>query len=277
MSKQNLLIVIAVVVSLLLVSTVAFAYITPRLGARNEIDHKDTMPVGKQTGSPSPNPSPNPSSNPSSNPDNSSSNTPTEKAPTQKTPTEKPIPKTLITPDSKPLSAILLTKGIASSIPNLKIVVNKTQHVLTLYSGANPLKSYGVAIGEGGLKDKQVSGDHKTPEGTFYIAEKSVLTPADQFLGTRWMRVSYPNIEDAGRGLNAGLIDQVAYKSIVSATNSGQIPPQKTALGGGVGIHGGNDTNGPKDWTWGCVGLNNSDVEEIYAYISVGTPLIILH
>ncbi|MEW6172324.1 MAG: L,D-transpeptidase [Bacillota bacterium] len=160
-------------------------------------------------------------------------------------------------------------------VPNLKIVVNKTGRLLTLYSGATPLKSYQVEIGDSGLEDKQVAGDHKTPEGSFYIAEKSVFSPPDQYLGTRWMRLSYPNIDDARRGLNSGLIDQATYDYIVGATNSGQIPPQYTPLGGGIGIHGGNDTNGPGDWTWGCVGLANADVNEIYDYVSVGTPVVI--
>lgn len=130
-------------------------------------------------------------------------------------------------------------------IPNLKIEINKTKHQLILYSGASQFKIYHVEIGDAGLGSKQVAGDHKTPEGSFYITEKSVLSPADKYLGTRWMRLSYPNIEAAGRGLNSKIIDSNVYNSIVSSINSGGTPPQATALGGGVGIHGGNDTNGP--------------------------------
>lgn len=179
--------------------------------------------------------------------------------------------------NNKTLAQILKEKGISGAIPNLKIFVDKSDHVLTLYSGSTPLKSYHVALGDGGLGDKVRSGDHKTPEGTFYIAEKSVLPPASKDLGTRWMRVSYPNIEDAQRGLNTGLIDKATYDIIVQANNNKQIPPQNTALGGGVGIHGGSGyTNNQGDyWTWGCVGLTDKDVNEFYDYISVGTPLYI--
>ena len=178
---------------------------------------------------------------------------------------------------AKSLKTILQEKGIASPIPNLKIVVDKSDHLLTLYSGSTKLKSYWIATGDSGQGDKQKAGDHKTPEGTFYIAQRSVLSPSDRYLGSRWMRVSYPNIEDAQRGLDSGLIDLSVYQEIVRANNNREILPQNTALGGGIGIHGGSGTydNLGDHWTWGCMALTNSNVNEIYDYISVGTRLVI--
>jgi hypothetical protein len=104
-----------------------------------------------------------------------------------------------------------------------------------------------------------------------------VLSPADRFLGSRWLRVSYPNPEDARRGLAAGIIDQAAYQEIGQANNNREIPLQATALGGGIGIHGGSRTgdNQGDYWTWGCIGLTDSDVNEIYDYIPAGTELVI--
>jgi LysM repeat protein len=171
------------------------------------------------------------------------------------------------------LAGILDAKGLTNAA--LTIVVDKSDHVLSIYAGSQWLKSYHVELGDSGLGDKAVSGDHKTPEGNFYIAEKSVLNPPDQFLGSRWMRLSYPNVEDAGRGLDQGIIDQSTYNTIVSANNNREIPPQSTALGGGVGIHGGDAPTLGKDWTWGCVGLQNQDVEDFYNFVGVGTPVVI--
>jgi LysM repeat protein len=171
------------------------------------------------------------------------------------------------------LSEILSSKGLVNAA--LTVVVDKSDHVLSIYAGNQWLKSYHVELGDNGLGDKAVSGDHKTPEGIFYIAEKSVLNPPDQFLGSRWLRLSYPNIEDASRGLHQGIINQSTYDSIVSANHNREIPPQRTALGGGVGIHGGDDPALGKDWTWGCVGLKNQDVEDFYNYVSVGTTVVI--
>ncbi len=158
---------------------------------------------------------------------------------------------------------------------DIKIVVDKSDNTLTLFSGSTEVKTYRADLGDGGLGDKNVAGDHKTPEGTFYITEKSVLTPADEYLGTRWMRLSYPNIEDADRGVNQGIIEQQTYQQIVEAVNKEETPPQRTALGGGIGIHGGTVAEFGANWTWGCIGLSNKDVEEIYNYAQVGTKVII--
>lgn len=179
------------------------------------------------------------------------------------------------TRDTRPFGDILKEKGITNPGKSLVIHVDKTDHELGITWNGTLLKSYHVELSEMGLGDKAVSGDHKTPEGTFYIAEKSVLNPPDQYLGTRWMELSYPNIEDANRGLQQGLISRNVHDQIVAAINSGGIPPQDTALGGGVGIHGGSTPALGKDWTWGCTGLTNKDVEDFYGYVAVGTKVII--
>lgn len=170
-----------------------------------------------------------------------------------------------------------IVPGQVLKIPGKKltIMIDKSQHTLSLVSQGVWLRTYHVEFGDGGLGDKQAAGDHKTPEGTFYVSEKSVLRPADYYLGSRWLRVSYPNIEDAQRGLNQKLISKQTYNSILSAVNNGRIPPQQTALGGGIGIHGGSKPEFGSDWTWGCIGLANKDIEDFYNYVSVGTPIII--
>lgn len=173
------------------------------------------------------------------------------------------------------LKDIIAQKGIFPQNVNLGIVVDKSEHVLGVFSGQTFLKSYHVELGSGGLGDKQVLGDRKTPEGRFYVAQMSIIDPADQYLGTRWMRLSYPNIEDADRGLSQGIIDQKTHDSIVNAMNNGQIPPQDTPLGGGVGIHGGSTHELGSDWTYGCVGLTNADVQDFYNYVAVGTSVLI--
>lgn len=169
---------------------------------------------------------------------------------------------------------ILRARGIPGDA-SLSIVVEKRLHRLSLYYNNLKLKSYHVEMGDNGLGDKEVSGDHKTPEGVFYITERLEYNPADHFLGNRWMRLSYPNIEDAERGLTQGIIDRGTYQMIVQANRTGETPPQRTALGGGVGIHGGSTRKFGPNWTWGCVGLTNADVSDFYDYIKVGTPVVI--
>jgi len=174
-----------------------------------------------------------------------------------------------------PLTDMLAARGSLPANQKLKIIVDKSDKTLTIYEKNVRLKSYHVELGDGGPGDKQVAGDHKSPEGQFYVCEKSVLSPPDQYLGSRWMRLGYPNTEDAQRGLNNGLINRQVYNAIVSAMSKGTTPPQRTALGGGVGIHGGDVPWFNDNWTWGCIGLTNRDIEDFFNYIPVGTPVII--
>ena len=175
----------------------------------------------------------------------------------------------------KPLKDILDSRGIAYPYSGLEIVVDKSDKALSVLSNGTWLKSFHVELGDGGTGDKQIAGDHKTPEGTFYISEKSVLSPADEYLGTRWMRLSYPNAEDADRGLQQRMIDTKTHDSITNAFKNTWITPQNTALGGGIGIHGGSVPEFGSNWTWGCVGLTNSDVQDFYDYVRVGTRVTI--
>jgi len=177
--------------------------------------------------------------------------------------------------DQASLRAILAKKGIPSPIPNLWILVDKSDHTLSLFSGDTWLKSYHVELGDGGWGDKRVAGDHRTPEGRFYVCQRTVISPPDYYLGSRWLRLSYPNAEHARRGLAQGLIDQSTYNAIMRALAYRAVPPQYTALGGGIGIHGGDIPSFSRDWTWGCVGMSNRDVEEIYDYVGIGTQVII--
>lgn len=175
---------------------------------------------------------------------------------------------------NRPLADVIRERGSVTEIR-----IDKTSLTLTLYHGSVPLKSYHVAIGGGGVGDKVRQGDRKTPEGTFYITQKLVLNN-DYYLGARWLRISYPNIEDANRGLRDGLIDKWTYDQIVYAINHGLTPPQYTALGGGIGIHGGTGNNSETQgdyWTYGCIGLKDRDIIEFYDYVSVGTRVVIAH
>lgn len=185
------------------------------------------------------------------------------------------IPITQASSQNMTLKDIINRRGIAANQLNIRLFVDKSDKLLTVYNGTTPLKAYHVELGDGGTGDKQVAGDHKTPEGSFYITQKLVLDPADQYLGTRWMRLSYPNIEDAQRGLKSGIINKATYDQIVNAINNGRTPPQNTALGGGVGVHGGSTSALGTNWTFGCVGLSNKDVQDFYDYVKVGTKVTI--
>ncbi|HHU63077.1 MAG TPA: L,D-transpeptidase [Clostridiales bacterium] len=164
-------------------------------------------------------------------------------------------------------------KNVSHKRDNIYLLVDILTNRLTVYMDNRPVKSYPVVLGRDTMKgDKEVKGDYRTPRGEFYICQKAVISGREE-IGTRWIRLSYPNIQDATRGLKAGIISKSQHDSIVKAIREGGIPPQRTPLGGGIGIHGGAQV---KDSTQGCISLYDKDVEELYELVDIGTRVIII-
>lgn len=148
-----------------------------------------------------------------------------------------------------------------------RIVVTKSKRQLELYSDGRVVRTYQVGLGFNPLQDKKQEGDGATPEGDFYIFTRNDKSAYYLSLG-----LSYPNVEDADRGLRDKLISKKEHEAIVKAVRRQGMPPQNTALGGLIYIHG----HGAKsDWTLGCVALENQDIRELYSAVLVGTPVTI--
>ena len=148
-----------------------------------------------------------------------------------------------------------------------RIVVNKGERRLTLYAGDRVVRAYPVALGLDPDADKEVEGDKRTPLGEFFVCAKN---PESEYHLS--LCLSYPNVEDAERGLRDGLISDEEHDEIVAAIRDGRMPPQKTRLGGEIYIHG---AGAWPDWTLGCVALDDDAIEELFAAVPVGTPVSI--
>ena len=148
-----------------------------------------------------------------------------------------------------------------------KVVIVKHSRTLTVYDGAEEVMRIPVVLGKNSA-DKQREGDLATPEGEFYICYKNPDSKYHRFLG-----ISYPNIEDAERGLRDGLITRAEYDQICAAIAQKQCPPWKTPLGGEVGLHGPcpNVT-----WTHGCIAMNAEHIERLYDLLEIGDEVTIL-
>jgi len=148
-----------------------------------------------------------------------------------------------------------------------RIVVKKAERKLFLYSNNKIVRTYHVGLGLSPKGYKVREGDRRTPEGDFYIFTKNDKSAFYLSLG-----ISYPNARHAERGLRDGLITKAQYDAIVRALQAKKTPPQNTALGGDIYIHG---HGAGSDWTWGCVALENEDVGELFNAVPVGTPVTI--
>ncbi len=150
---------------------------------------------------------------------------------------------------------------------NPHIILSKSNRQLALYEHDKLVRLYRVGLGFNPTGDKVKQGDGATPEGEFYIFTKNNKSAYYLSLG-----ISYPNIEDAERGLRAKLITPAQHAKILSAIKRRTAPPQDTALGGQIYIHG---RGSNRDWTWGCVALDDADIKELFDSISVNTKVTI--
>jgi uncharacterized protein YijF (DUF1287 family) len=146
------------------------------------------------------------------------------------------------------------------------IKVLKDERQLLLMKGNSILKQYPAALGFNPKNDKIRQGDGCTPEGRFYICEIREKPKPPETYGPVSLRISYPNIEDARRGLKNKLINKARYRAIVKAVHQGKMPPQNTTLGGSIKIHGG-EPGVSGDWTLGCIALRSSDIKNLYNLI----------
>lgn len=132
------------------------------------------------------------------------------------------------------------------------VIIEKASRTITLLNHGVVLRTYRVALGGNPLGPKVRIGDKRTPEGTYVIDAK--------YSHSRFhlaLHISYPNSADRARALKLGV-----------------------SPGGGIEIHGVESQYswiGPLhrliDWTAGCIAVTNTEIEEIYKLVPVGTPV----
>ena len=163
-----------------------------------------------------------------------------------------------------PLILLFLSFVPLTPVPESEwsIKVEKSARTLTIYQADVMRGRYSIALGGNPEGDKEFMGDQKTPLGEFRIVDKG---PS---VFHKWLGLNYPNSEDAYRGRYEGRLMWAEFFYLLIENRNGRIPYGNSALGGAIGIHGG---GAGKDWTLGCVALENGDIDEFYDLIPVGT------
>ncbi len=133
-----------------------------------------------------------------------------------------------------------------------KILIIKHERKLEVYSNGQKLKTYKIALGKEATGAKEFKGDKKTPEGFYIINDKNPTSDFHLNLG-----ISNPNKSDLRH----------AEKFNQSA-------------GGLIKIHGLRNGAGLIgkfhqffDWTVGCIAVTNSEIEELYKNVPIGTEI----
>jgi len=135
---------------------------------------------------------------------------------------------------------------------SIVLLVNKVERKISVYRKGELLARFDIGLGKYGLSDKLYSGDEATPEGHYRVIRK---IPASAFY--KAMLIDYPNEEDR--------------QTFAEAKRKGLVP-RNTGVGGAIEIHGG----GKDSLTKGCVGLENKDMDEVFRWAEVGTPVTIV-
>ena len=168
-------------------------------------------------------------------------------------------------------TAVAADFGSGSVVPGRPTIeIWKSQRLMELRYGDYVDRQFKVMLGRAPHFAKEERGDFRTPVGHYYIAFKKP-SRFDRFMG-----ISYPNIDDAEKGYQRGLINADQWADIFFANMNLDTPPPRTPLGGMVGIHGFGDRDYlPIDWTEGCIAVSNEEIEYLYNVTPVGTPVLI--
>ncbi|MEM6336689.1 MAG: L,D-transpeptidase [Bacteroidota bacterium] len=162
-----------------------------------------------------------------------------------------------------------------TALSNVWIYVSKNEQMVYVYRGHTLVEKLPADFGRSIKGDKIRRGslaepEHwRTPEGLFYISKKN---PYSRFY--KALVLNYPTPRHAARGLKSGLISRWQYADIVKAQMVFRNPPMNTPLGGWIEFHG-DGVRGRANWTWGCVALENDDVDKLWELAEVGTPVLI--
>lgn len=133
-----------------------------------------------------------------------------------------------------------------------EVRVFKAERRMELWGGATRLRSYDIALGANPVGHKQQRGDSRTPEGRYTIDRRNPASAFHLSLG-----IDYPNAEDIARAQAAG------------------VDPGGDIFVHGLGRHSRFSRHRRGDWTDGCIAVSNREIEEIYAMVADGTPVVI--
>ena len=148
------------------------------------------------------------------------------------------------------------TIRISAQNNSYAFIVDKIKHKGYLYYDGKLSKEYDVEFGRNWIGDKHYAGDKATPEGMYKIIKKK---PHGDSGYHKALLINYPNEED--------------YANFNSKKRQGQLS-RNSQIGGLIEIHG--DGGKGDDWTSGCIALRNSDIDELFSRVSVGTPVTIV-
>lgn len=186
------------------------------------------------------------------------------------------------TPAYQPLILCLL--GLCLALPGFTgpqageeiwLQIDTQELILRVMKGTQVIEEIeDISIGRFGASTDKRRQDGKTPLGEFRISRINNASSFHRFFG-----FDYPTLEQAERALAAGDLALSDFLAIRNAHRGRRAPPQNTALGGHLGIHG-IGTGDPEvhasyNWTNGCIALTNRQIDRLAEWIRLGTRVVV--
>lgn len=157
------------------------------------------------------------------------------------------------------------------------VVIDKARKELSVFQDGQRVGRFTATFGIDPVSDKRRIHDLATPEGLYFVTYKNARTRFHRSLG-----LSYPNLADAQRGLASGVVSESGYRRVRTAVRRGRPTPCDTGLGCAIAIHGGGVRRQfgeflERDWTEGCVALDNRDMDVLFRLCRPGDPVIVFN
>jgi murein L,D-transpeptidase YafK len=135
-----------------------------------------------------------------------------------------------------------------------QVLVKKSQRKMQLLKKGQVIKEYRIALGDNPYGHKLQEGDERTPEGDYVLDWRN---PRSNY--HKAIHVSYPNERDQDLAKDLGV-----------------------SPGGMIMVHGmPNYVTSPvvraeyrrRDWTNGCIAVDDPEMDEIWSLVRDGTPI----
>lgn len=136
------------------------------------------------------------------------------------------------------------------------VLVDKYARCLKVLDRGRVKAVFDVDLGWNGFEDKVFEGDGATPEGEYKVTALKKGAQTKYYLA---LLLSYPNEEDRER-----------FRKMKAR---GELGPG-VRIGNFIEIHGQGGRG--RDWTDGCIALDNDDMEQLFSMAYVGMPVVIV-
>lgn len=130
--------------------------------------------------------------------------------------------------------------------------VDKSDRVLRLMQGEKEVARFRIALGRQPVGQKRQEGDNRTPEGRYLLDDRN---PNSGYFKS--IHISYPTAEQR-RQAKAGGMDPGGLVMIHG---------QKNGYGGLAAI------TQRFDWTYGCIALDNTDMQTLWDTLKLPVPI----